>query len=70
MVSEKISKLCEKVEKLATQLDAITNSGHVRTAYGVVAIMKLSVVTSELVYEDLLERIRESMHVATPISRP
>jgi tRNA nucleotidyltransferase/poly(A) polymerase len=71
MVSEKISKLCVKVERLAQELDHITQSGHARTAFSVVAIMKLSVMTSELMYEDLMERIQQAItSKSETISRP
>jgi parvulin-like peptidyl-prolyl isomerase len=61
MVSAKIVKMCEKVEKLANELNQLTDSGHVRTGYATIVIMKLSVTTAELIYEDLVDRIQQAI---------
>ncbi len=57
MVSERLSRMCDKVELLTQELNDLTDGGHSRTSYAVIAVMKLSVANAELMYADLIERL-------------
>jgi hypothetical protein len=55
-----IAQLCDKVTKLANELDDLTAQGHARTGYAVLVRMRLAAMTVELVYLDLINRTRPS----------
>ncbi len=54
----KITKLCDEVETLTHELVSLVEGGYAGHSCMVIAVMKLSAVASELMYEDLISRIR------------
>lgn len=58
MISERISRLCISVERLACELDGLTAKGQAGTTRAVMMRMKLAAMTADLVTADLLERLR------------
>ncbi len=54
--SVRIVNLCTRVEKMAQELDLTVSRGYANTVYCIMLRMKLSALTVELIWEDLLER--------------